>query len=215
MIELAPDIATGYINLGTVYYHQGKCEQAIPQFQHAIKITPGYLAYADLGNCYYNLYRFEEAVQAGELAVKLGPNVEWIVGNLADAYRHSGRTQKAKDTYDRAIMLAYKDLETNPSSAAVLARLALHYAKEGKKEEAILRITKARQLDGTRGEIVFNQAIIEALLGDQSAALHHLREAVEHNYDIAQIESEPDLQSLRKLPEYRTAMRAAPVSAKP
>jgi serine/threonine protein kinase/Flp pilus assembly protein TadD len=213
--ELAPDIATGYLDLGAVYFHQGKCEQAIPQFQKATQVTPSMYAYANLSACYYSLYRFEEAVQAGELAVKLDPGVEWAMGNLADAYRWSGRSEKANATYDRAIMLSYKELATNPKDAALLGRLALYYEKDGKQEEAFRFMTKARELDGERPEILFNQSILESLAGNQSAALRHLREAVEQGYEIAQIDHEPELQSLRKLPEYRALMRGPRAAGKP
>jgi hypothetical protein len=52
------------------------------------------------------------------------------MGNLADAYRWSGRAQEAMVTYDKAIALAYNELQVNPRAATTMKHLAQYYAKK-------------------------------------------------------------------------------------
>jgi Flp pilus assembly protein TadD len=66
-----------------------------------------------------------------EKAVEMSPNDEWFVGNLADAYRWSGREDQARSTYDKAIALAYKQLQVNPDDTSTMGGMALYYAKNG------------------------------------------------------------------------------------
>jgi len=54
-----------------------------------------------------------------------------LMGNLADAYRWYNQIEKANATYDRAIALAFKQLQVNPRDTSVMDELSLYYAKKG------------------------------------------------------------------------------------
>jgi tetratricopeptide (TPR) repeat protein len=76
-MEIKPDCAKGYFNLGCVYYRQGKLEEAIASFQQALKMEPNHAeAHYNLGVIYYAKHEFKLAVQHLDEAVKFGKNVD-------------------------------------------------------------------------------------------------------------------------------------------
>ena len=95
VIELEPDNSYGYDNIGAVYITEGKWSQSIPMFQRALQIRPHFEAYSNLGTAYFYLKRYAEAAKMFGKAAELSPNQQVVLGNLADAYRWSGQTQKA------------------------------------------------------------------------------------------------------------------------
>ena len=51
-------------NLGTVYYGLGRADEAIEEYQKAIRLKPGYaLAHNNLGLVYGKLGRVDEAIE--------------------------------------------------------------------------------------------------------------------------------------------------------
>jgi serine/threonine-protein kinase len=212
--EIAPDLQIGYTNLGVTYSKLGHYQDAIQEFQKSIRLNETAPAYANLADGYYHMRRYREAIEAGKKAVGLNKNSDYAEGNLADAYRWSGQPEQAKEEYEKAIHLAYAALDVNPKDADVMGRLALFYAKTGRYDGAHHYIDRARALDANDVQLIFDQAVIESLSGNQSAALRDLRPAVEKGYTIAQIESEPDLAKLRLIPSYR-AFAAAGRAARP
>ena len=76
-MEIKPDYAKGYFNLGCIYYQQGKIEEAIASFQQALKIQPNDAeAHYNFGVIYYEKQEFKLAVQHLDQAVKFGKNVD-------------------------------------------------------------------------------------------------------------------------------------------
>ena len=80
-----------------------------------------------------------------EKAVEMNPGDETCAGNLADAYRWAGQKDKANTTYDKAISLAYKQLQVNPRDANTMGHMALYYAKKGDSTRAKEFIKRARR----------------------------------------------------------------------
>ena len=103
-----------------IYIQLGKYQDSIPYFQKALQIRPDYKTYADLGTAYLYLKRYPDSVPMFENAVEMSPNDEAFVGNLADSYRWSGQRDKANATYDKAIALAFKQMEMNPRDAETM-----------------------------------------------------------------------------------------------
>jgi serine/threonine protein kinase/Flp pilus assembly protein TadD len=205
--ELEPDNSTGYENVGDVYFRQGKYNDCVPMFKKALELSPRYDNYSNLGTVYFYLKRYDEAVTMFEKAVEANPNQQWIVGNLADAYRWSGHADKAESTYDKAIALGYKELQINPRNAEVMADMSLYYAKKGKATEALTLIRRARSIDGNNVAFIHNQGVIEAIAGRPEEALKTLREAFQKGYPPDDAENDPELSSLRSRPQFGQLVR--------
>jgi eukaryotic-like serine/threonine-protein kinase len=200
--ELEPDNAIGYMNIGTVYFRQGKYNECIPYFEKALKLQPQADLYSDLGTAYFFLRRYQEAVPLFEKAVEMDPNDQENVGNLADAYRWSGNADKAQSTYDKAIALAYKELEVNPRKSSTMCFLALYYAKKGDSTQALQFIRRARLIDPTSNQLMYNEAQIQALANRPGEALKALRDAFGKGYSPEEARNDPELKSLEGRPEF-------------
>jgi superkiller protein 3 len=76
-IEINPDYAKGYYNIGSVFRQQKKMEEAIASFQKALEINPKYAAahYA-LGVIYYEKQEVKLAIEHFDQAEKLGMVVD-------------------------------------------------------------------------------------------------------------------------------------------
>jgi tetratricopeptide (TPR) repeat protein/TolB-like protein/predicted Ser/Thr protein kinase len=207
VMELEPDNSTGYENVGAVYFRRGNYNDCVPALKKALELSPRYDNYLDLGTAYFYLKRYDESATMFEKAVQLNPNEEWAMGNLADAYRWLGHPEKANSTYDKAIALGYKELQVNPRKADVMADMSLYYAKKGNPTEALALIRRARSIDGNNVEFIHNQGVIEAIAGHPEEALKALREAFEKGYPTADAENDPELKSLRSLPQFEKLVK--------
>jgi serine/threonine-protein kinase len=205
--ELEPDIEVGYENVGNVYLQQGKYQDSIPYFQKAIQIEPYFTTYSNLGTAYFGLKQYPQAVEMFEKAAALTPNESATAVNLADAYRAAGQKDKARDTYQRAISLGYKELQTNPQDGDVLREIALSYAKLGDSQQAETYIGRARAINKNNVEYIYNQAEIYALLGKPAEALKALQDSLEKNYPAEFAGEDVELDSLRANPEFAALIK--------
>jgi eukaryotic-like serine/threonine-protein kinase len=206
MIELEPENSFGYLNTGMVYFQQGKYDQCIPFFQKALQIQPHYMTYSDLGTALFFLKRYAESVPMFEKAVEMNQNDSMLMGNLADAYRWSGQPDRAKSTYERAIALGFKQLQVNPRDAHVLDQLSLYYAKKGDTVQSADFIRRARAINPTDVNMIYDQAVVYTLAGRPAEALNSLREALQKGYSLQEAKSDPELGSLRGRPEFARLM---------
>jgi len=200
--ELEPDNALGYMNIGVINFRQGKYNDSIPFFEKALKLQPRADVYSDLGTAYFFLRRYKESVPMFERAVEMSPNDEWFVGNLADAYRWSGHEDQARSTYDKAIGLAYKQLQVNPQDASTMGGIALYYAKKGDSTQALQFIRRARSIDPNSNQLIYNEAVVQALANHSEEALKVLREAFQKGYSPAEARNDPELKILEGRPEF-------------
>jgi eukaryotic-like serine/threonine-protein kinase len=204
---LAPDIETGYDNIGGVYAQQGKYQEAVPYLQKALQIEPYYSTYSNLGTAYFFLKHYAQAADMFEKAVGLNPNDTLMTVNLADSYRLAGQKDKAHATYQQGVSLGYKELQTNPQNSDVMAQVALCYANLGDAQQADTYIKKARSIDKSSLDYVYDQVEIYALLGKNKEALEALREALERKYPVDAVTADPNVDSLRSSPEYNDLIK--------
>jgi eukaryotic-like serine/threonine-protein kinase len=202
MIELAPDISFGYDNVGAVYFSQGKYNESIPYFQKALTIRPRPDLYHNIGTAYFYMQRYAEAVSMFEKAEAINPNSEWFTGDLADGYRWNGQKEKALATYDKAIALAYKELQVNPRDAGVMGRLAGYYAKKDEGARGLEWMNRARSIDPNGVQLMSQAAIVHTLANRPEEALKDLREAFQKGYSTEEARREPEFRSLQRRPEF-------------
>ncbi len=212
--ELEPDNVAGWNNVASIYERMGQYQNSIPAFQKAIELSPTWIAYCNLGNVYTVLKQYPEAIDALQKSVALGPNQEACVGNLADAYRYSGQKDKANQTYETAIALAFKELEVNPQDTDDMGDLALYLVKKGDPARGMEFIQRARAIDKRDVELIFTQATVEALANKPADAMATLREALSKGYPARDVESNPDFAALQNRPDYQALMKQYASQAK-
>jgi tetratricopeptide (TPR) repeat protein len=205
--ELEPDNVTGWNNLASMYERMGQYQQSIPAFQKSIELSPTWLAYCNLGNVYTVMKQYSQAIEALQKSVALGPNQEACVGNLADAYRYSRQADKAKETYEKAIALAFQELQVNPQNTDDMGDLALYFVKKGEPDRGLEFIKRARAIDKRDVELIFTQATVEALANKPTDAMATLRDALNKGYPAKDVESNPDFDSLRSRPDFQALIK--------
>src|SRR5579864_392610 len=202
MIELEPDNSFGYLNVGVVYFQEGKYEECIPFFQKSLQVQPHSLAYTNLGTAFFFLKRYGESVPMFEKAAEMNQNDPMLVGNLADAYRWSGQLDRANTTYEKAISLAFKQLQVNPRDANMMDQLSLYYAKKGDAVHAGDFIRRARAINSTDVGMIYDEAVVYTLTGRPAEAFKSLREALKKGYSVHEAQNDPELASLQGRPEF-------------
>jgi tetratricopeptide (TPR) repeat protein len=203
VIALQPDNDAGYENVGGAYLRQGQYQEAVPYFQKALRIKPHYSTYSNLGTSYFFLKQYLNAVEQFEKAVAMDRADTTLMANMADSYRELGRPERARAAYQRAIQLGTEELKTNPQNSDVMAQIALCYANLGDAQQADGFIKKARAIDKSNVNYIYEEAEIYALLGKSKEALNALRESLDKHYPAQFAAEDSALNSIRNNPEYR------------
>jgi tetratricopeptide (TPR) repeat protein len=202
--ELDPGRAEGWEGVGMVYFRLGRWSESLSRFQKAVDLQPRGTFYSNLGTVYYALGLFDKAAATFEKAVSLMAEDGDIRLNLADAYRWSGQSAKATATYNQAISLAYKSIQVNPKDTDALGNLAVCFAKKGEIKRALEFIARARAIDPKDNSLMYEESIVYAVAGQRTQALASLAQALRSGYSFQEARSDPELKSLREMPEFRS-----------
>jgi tetratricopeptide (TPR) repeat protein len=202
VLQLDPKNADAYGNIGVAYFREGKWNECIQAFQKSLQLKPFATFYANLGAAYLYQGNNAEAINVLQKAMELAPNEQLVVGALANGYRYSGQKEKAMALYDRAIALCFKAFEVNPKDAGNLGFLALYHAKKGDQNRAVEYIHRARAINGNDVQLIYKEALIDAIAGKQAEALASLREAFQKGYAPEEAKDDPELKVLRASPEF-------------
>jgi tetratricopeptide (TPR) repeat protein len=141
------------INLGIVYYNQGRVADAIEQLEQARSAEPDYYyTHYLLGRVLHDAAEFESAEAALQRAIELNPDHEDSHLRLGELQEARGQTQEAVASYRRAVELspddpyvqsALADALTevqDPDGALEHARIALRGFKAIDLREEIARV---------------------------------------------------------------------------
>jgi serine/threonine-protein kinase len=205
--ELMTENVLDYNNMIAIYYLVGQNDQAEAMFEKSIAIKPGSVAYSNMGTIYFFQRRYADAMAMYEEAIDLVENKEnyYIIwANLADSYRYTpGYSEKAPETYHRAIQLAEKELVTNPRDAYLRSNLAVYYAKSGQNKNALAEISKARKIEPNDVQILFDCILVFEIVNQRDKAIHALQEYIERGGSMETVRDYPDLSGLRADSRYQ------------
>ena len=198
VVELTPDNAAAWNNLGTAYHGLQQYAAAKTAWDRALELAPTRAAYTNRGLQYYYEGRFEEAAEMQLKAVELAPSDHRAWGRLAEAYRLMGdQDQASQSAYAKAIDLAESQLAINPQDWRTRGLLATYYAHSSRDEEATTQVEASLSISEREPEALLYASLVAHVLGDEEATLSALEEMVERDATFRDYaKQDPDLASL-------------------
>ncbi len=133
----APEEARAAFASATLAMNEGRPDEAVERFKHAIHIYPKYFtAINDLGVLLIRLNRVEEAAKSFEQAIAVAPQVYYPRLNLAIIKTRQGK-------YKEAIEILEKLHKENPTLMQIRTALADALLAENRLEEAEIHLRAA------------------------------------------------------------------------
>jgi protein O-GlcNAc transferase len=180
LLEIDPQFAPGWCNLGVATTQLGKPEDAIAIYQTSLRLDPKYTdAHFNLGNAFRRLQRFAESVGCYQRVLQLSPKNSSAAHNLGISLANLGRLPQAIDAQKKAI-------EFEPNFADARLQLSDLYLRTGQVDEAIRVLKEYQQLRPTDPRGYHNLALIVGQLGQMDQAFNLLKQALQLNPGYAE-----------------------------
>ncbi|HEX2694493.1 MAG TPA: protein kinase [Acidobacteriota bacterium] len=210
VLDLTPDNTRALNNLMAVYWYMKRDDLVRRTFERSVAVRPNADAYSNMGTIEFFTRHYGEAVKMFELSVRIEAGLSTIWGNLADSYRYvPGSADKARHAYDRAILLAGRERESNPRDASLRARLALYLAYAGRDGDALTELDEALRLVPASPVVLRKSVLIYEQLGMRAKALSAATRFLGSGGASADLEADPDLARMIGDPEFRKLAREA------
>jgi Tfp pilus assembly protein PilF len=210
-VKMVPANPRALSNFGGFYIDRRAWDDAERVLRQAEKVQPTYgPVFSNLGTLRIRKSRdYAGAVPFFERATEISPR-DWRIWYNLGLARHWGSPTHAgaADAYTKAIALLVEESTVGPPRSNIVMRLADCRAMIGQPERARALIASGLTLNPSAEDLRVSASVRE-FLGERAAALELLRTAVERGLSIADIESSPSLDQLRKDPRYPTVVRAA------
>lgn len=130
-----------------LYYREGRCADAIPFFDRALEIDPGYVfAWHDRGICYREIGKDDEALKDIEKALTLSPGEEEMMYSRAETLRKIGILRREPTIIAKALDAYNQVLEKNPNDAGSWNNLGICAKELGKEELSRQYFERAKEI---------------------------------------------------------------------
>ncbi len=170
-IELHP-AAYAYNNRGNAKNDLGRHDEAIADFNEAIRLKPDFAkAYNNRGNVKNTMGRFEEAIVDLNVAIKLKPDLPGAYYNRGTAKIAMGKHEEAIADYSEAIKLDHDLVHAYLGRGAANARL-------DKYDEAIEDYSEAIKLDPDLVHAYLGRGLAKSNLGRFEEAIEDFNEII-------------------------------------
>ena len=200
----ASDEAIKRNNFGAELVKQGRLDEAVTEFQSAIRSDARYAAaHANLAYTYDRLGRGDEAIAAYKETVAIDPKNAIAFNNLGVLY-------VKKDSYDEAIQAFEQGLKADPSSALLQQNLASAKRNRDILKEREVRIADARKKSDAAPKdprAAYDVARVYASFDMQDQAFEWLEKSLQMGLDDTKfVREDPVLLGLRRDPRFARLM---------
>lgn len=168
IIELDPDRASAYLELGNVYVNMRKWNEAIPALEKAVELNPQETrSYYFIGRAYEEQKNFAKAVDAYKKFAESDPE------NPEDVYLRLGLAQMEAEDYTGAISSLEKAVADNPQEDSIKYKLAEAYREAQQYENAEKTYKELAEANPDEARVYYNtimQMYDKANMPDQAIA---------------------------------------------
>ena len=145
-LAASPGNAFAHDIKGNILRIEGRCPEAIPEFERTIAANPNFAdAYGNLGRCKFLMGSIDEAIPLEAQAVRLsprGPFVGTLYTRIGTVHLLQSRTDEALVWFKKALLPA----RPAASLRGVHLFLASAYALKGEPERAAFELSEAQRL---------------------------------------------------------------------
>lgn len=157
-IDREVGFAQPHFRLGIIYAQRGMVDDAVREFEQAIRLDPGYeKSYLNLGAVLSEAGHSDRAIEVFRRAIRLDPDYDLARINLAMALENQGN-------YDAALAQIDSVLSADPGNAMALKERGVILYRTGKPEQAAEWLRRAIENDREgeqRAEAQFYLGLIE------------------------------------------------------
>ena len=167
--------STLYEIRGVVYFESRRYNQAVSDFNEAIRLNPeNSHVYYNRGNAYSSKGQYDEAIADYNEAIRLDPENNQVYNNRGNAYLAKGDFDKAIDDYSKAIENGFSDVfvYTNRGTAHLL---------KDQYDEAIADYNEAERLGDRSVAVYCNRGNAYLKKYEYSRAISDYDEAIKLN----------------------------------
>lgn len=170
--------AVMHSKLALYFMDQGRLDEAIGQYEEALRIDPlSFESHNNLGNIYNARNRLAEAIAQYQAAIKINPRSAEARNNSGVALNKLGRSQEALARYLEALSLKSDYPEAHHNIASL-------YGKMGNLEKAIYHDSQAVSLRPHYAEAHYNLAVSLYMKGDFSKARSEIDQCIKDGGDV-------------------------------
>ena len=154
ILNVQPDHATVFNDLGNLLQEKGKLEEAINCYQKAIELNPIFSGpYYNLGETLQDIGQFDEAIGCYKKVIELNPD-------FAGAYYNLGVILQEKRQFDEAITNYQKVLKLNSNNADTYNNIGIILQEKGLRDEAAVYFRRAIKLNPDFAGAYYNLGVI-------------------------------------------------------
>lgn len=162
-VELAPEDASHWTNLGAALMMAGNPERAREAYGRAVELAPeSARALSDLGTTLIGLGQARAALPHLERAQALAPGRATVMNNLGFALQSLGELERAIEWYERAIA-------ADPALGSAWVNLGVARAKQGRLDDAESALERALELDPEDPRVLRNLEDLATLRASNAA----------------------------------------------
>ena len=170
-IELNPNNASAYVDLGWFYRNQGKLTEAEQLFKKAIELNPkDDPVYKELGRLYKVQEKLTESEQVFKRAIEFNPKNDSAYVELGWLYRGQGKLTESEQAFKKAV-------ELNPKNTSAYVELSRLYENRGKFTESEQLLKKAIEFNPYSDRAIKGLATIYCEIGNDKLSKVYAKKA--------------------------------------
>jgi tetratricopeptide (TPR) repeat protein/peroxiredoxin len=167
-------------NLGLIATQEGHTEDAIHDFQDALRVSPDHLIALDnLGNAYRQLKQWDEADKVFQRALAVSPQDPEANYSLGMVYAQTNDNEHAYEYLQKALKL-------RPGYPEALNNLGVLYLRTGRRDEAVASFEECIRVAPAFDQAYLNLARVHALEGNPDKARTVLQDLLKQHPDHMQ-----------------------------